>query len=1163
MGRHETITSLFHEQVKLHPFDTAVDIEDGQSVTYADLDKQASQLSLALPSDAIVAICLERSLGLLVSVLGVLKAGSAYVVLDSAVPVERNAFILRDAGAAVLITTETRAAVFSPSTIANSTTIHMLSDLLRPAPLSPPRSPTAEPIGPDSKAYIIYTSGSSGSPKGVVHTHGAAAYGIQHFSLSDRRRWLFFFNPIFSAAQRTMLATLCKGGTLCLAASNDRLTTALPDVLTRLYIDSVGLTPSILASLLETEAPNTEVLPACLQSITCFGEPLSRAVAEKFFAVANGARIELRVSYGLSEVAQLNFGRALTGKEDDPSVMGRPSDTTQAIVLRPGTVAECENGDAGELCLFGPQISNGYLNRDAEMERSFIQGPWGRMLRTGDAARAVAGPGGTPMFEILGRLDDQIKINGQRLDPSEVVAVISRNPGVSAAYVVAAEVKGTKSLVAAVVLRKGRDDSSEGWAETVSSLRRTVQHALPSYMNPPYWLRLNELPLNPNGKVDSKAIRARVQASSSQELLARSNQVEAVHQPDAELDRVDKIIQQVWGKFVDMEPSLISRSDSFLDLGASSIQGIQMLSELRKSGVHLTLEAILSRESLSDLAAKAIDSGNAGHSAEDSHDGNVEPFSLLRDTELSEQLKRTSGVQDAFPTTEFQENVIELTLNGRTSYTYQRVWDIKGLDKIRLGLALHLFFLKSPTLRTTFVASKAGTGFLQLVKSDMELSLVTTTASVDDYLAEDMASGFRLGEPFFRAAVVQDSILVMTMHHALFDFWSHMYLYEDVAAYYRGLWPKPRPGLRAFVGHVLQSIDQDESEKYWKRQFEGAPKTNLNFAPASSTPTPYRRALSIDLTPIASLHRVIPAVIIYVAWSLLLTQHLNSTDVLFFTPLSGRDTPIVDIDRVDGPTIAIVPLRMSFKFDMSLRQCTAVAHNVVMGALKFGQLGLRPVLKAAGQASGSFTVVNILPVGGQVNEPWRDVFKVHGEKQVLETNYTTLSLEGTQATLKTSMESVRAGFVMDHLEKILQLMLHEPDRPLNTVNLTTGPELQMLHQIQVTETTELVAMRVMDPHNDPGNLGHMLPPARPLIVKRDGSELVPYGAIGELCVGRPQLATGGLNRPEQTATAFVGSDLIVDKRIMYRRTGDLARWLPNGEIEYVDRKDNQVKTNGK
>jgi non-ribosomal peptide synthetase component F len=252
---------------------------------------------------------------------------------------------------------------------------------------------------------------------------------------------------------------------------------------------------------------------------------------------------------------------------------------------------------------------------------------------------------------------------------------------------------------------------------------------------------------------------------------------------------------------------------------------------------------------------------------------------------------------------------------------------------------------------------------------------------------------------------------------------------------------------------------------------------------------------------------------------------------------------------------------MSFEADMSLRQCTAVAHSVVMGALKFGQLGLRPVLKTAGQASGSFTVVNILPIGGEITESWRDIFKLHGEKQVLETNYTTLSLEGTQATLKTSMESARAGFVLDHFEKILQLMLHEPDRPLNTINLTTEPELQMLHQLQVTETTD-ATMSVMDPQNDSQNGGHMLPTVRPLIVRRNGSELVPYGAIGELCMVKPQLATSDLNHPEQTATAFVGSDLAIDNRIMYR-TGDLARWLPNGEIEYVDRTDNQVVINGK
>ena len=1402
-----SVASLFHQQVKLHPLDPAIQTEDEDAISYIKLDKWASQIAAVLTARSTVAICLDRSADLLSAIVGVLKSGSAYVILDPAAPAERNSFIIEDANVATVLTSEAYYVHFVPNSRAS---VHIVSDLLSAAWISPHRLPLV--VDPSSTAYIIYTSGTSGRPKGVVVSHGAAARGIQHFSLNGRRRWLLFYNPTFSAAQRTMLATLCKGGTLCIA-SKERLTTSFLSVVETLSIEAVGLTPSMLSAV------DPATLPTCLTQITCVGEPLGKAIVDAF-----ASRVELRASYGLSEVAQLNFNRRLD-PGDNPAVVGRPTDSTEAVVLRSKTMEVCTIGEAGELCLLGPQLSSGYLNRPAEEQTVFVANPFGtgRMLRTGDAARLVE----DGMFEILGRLDNQVKINGQRLEPEEVSSVLSKHPGVAGVYVATANIQDGNSLVAAIVLQPGLQ-----WARVVAELRVLAQESLQLYMIPSYWIQYEHLPLNLNGKVDGKAVKARIESATVKDLIVRSANIDPVNDP------VELAIRAVWARTLSLDADLIGRDDTFLDLGGSSIQAIQMLNELRKEGFNLTLEAVLRRESLSELGSQI-----EFHEESEA----VLPYSLLQEEELRLRLRADGGVVDAYPATEFQASLVSATLNGSTDYTYQRLWDVRELDLIRLQLALQITFLRSRNLRTTFMTTDAG--MVQVVRSDFDFPLSTSNVAVEDYVQEDLRLGFDLEKPFFRATIIKDSVLVVTMHHALFDFWSHSFLYEDVALYYDGVLPAPRPGFQYFVREMVDR-DWAPSETYWREHLETASTSQLNFCPAP-TVTNTSRTTSADLARIATAHDITAGGVIYAAWSLVLMQHLGSTDVVFAAPLSGRELPIVGIDRLDGPSLTVVPLRIALEATTTLAQALQIVHATVMGATKHGQYGMRRILKAASKTPGLFdTMVNVLPATEEKRN--YGIFKTHGDKPAWRTEHTTLELEqrpdGTQLRLSSSVEPTRAGFILDHFEMILQMMLHEPDRLVSEINLTTEMEQAMLNRVVEipsnlpttlltsfeevvrhqpyrvalqwqhiqsysyadfeakanqmahllvqkgvrpgdyvclllekspmmlicifavlkagaayvplspenpvdrnsfiteevdarlvvsesgteqslpapvltvteedlaffseasldvtvkgsdfayviytsgstgkpkgvsithsaaaaaiesmigfegrrqgywrclqfsnyifdasvleifntlcsggtlclapndrllsslaevinemnvthafftptvarlispvdvphlrnltvggealsddiqeiwgrdctvigaygpTETAIAVTMRRMSTDPNPKNLGRMLPTAQGFIVQRDGDGLVPYGAVGELCIMGPQLATGYLNRPDVTAKSFVQTNL-ASTGTMYR-SGDLVRWLPNRELEYLGRRDQQVKVNG-
>ncbi|KAK3368342.1 nonribosomal peptide synthase side [Podospora didyma] len=981
----QTVTGLFHQQAKLNPRDTAIEVDNEGVTTYAQLDRQSSVVASSLPAGSVIAVCLDRSSQLLVSVLAILKAGSAYVILDPDAPTRRNTLIAEDVNAAAVLTSAAYVSRFPGAAI-------VVDTLLKQTPTTAKLPKPLPSIDPSSAAYIIYTSGSSGKPKGVVISHRAAAHGIGHFSLNAHQRWLFFYNPIFSAAQRTMLATLCKGGILCIA-TKEAMTTSLMSVVARMNVNAIGLTPSMLV----TTTPGQ--IPACLRQITCVGEPVSQNLADAF-----ADKVELRVSYGLSECAQLNFGRRLA-RGDNPALVGKPTDTTEAIILRPGTTEFVTSaGETGELCLIGPQLADGYLNRPVETALSFVSNPFGpgMMFRTGDLARLS--PSSNGEFEILGRVDNQVKINGQRLEPEEVASVLAQHPAVAHAHVVAANVKGIKSLVAAVVLSQGQE-----WSTAVAEMRLATQNVLPAYMVPSYWIQYAELPLNRNGKVDRHAVRERVESASMEELLGRSRS--AGNLQEMVEDPVEKIIQGVWADVLALDAASIGRSDAFFDLGGSSLQAIQMLNELRRRDVYLTLEA------------------------------------MFHDRELVQSLRSESGVVDAFPATDFQESLVGITLQGSADYTYQRVWDIRDLDPVRLRLALHVAFLKSQTLRTSFIHSDSG--LVQTVRSDMEFPLQVLETALEQYRKEDLEKGFTLGEPFFRAAMLQGSILVVTMHHALFDYWSHSFLYDDVAMYYRGLQPAPRPGFQRFVAEMLKT-DWSPSEIFWRENLETTAPSVLNFAPTPQT-TSLGRSFGIDLNQVAASHGVTVGSILYTAWALVLAKQLGSNDVVYAAPLSGRETPLLDIDRLDGPTLTVVPLRFVFGTDQRLAEAIQTGHALTVDALKHSQYGLRKILRAASQKADLFdTMLNILPVQNKAdNNSTGSVFKVYGDKPAWKTEYTTLEIEpsadgSVSARLSSTMEPERAGFILDQFVMVIQMMLHEPQRPVSAINLITETETNML-----------------------------------------------------------------------------------------------------------------------
>ncbi|HEX2191251.1 MAG TPA: amino acid adenylation domain-containing protein, partial [Longimicrobiaceae bacterium] len=484
------IHQLFERQARRTPDAVALVFEE-ESLTYAELDARADQLARSLRRRGVgpgarVGVCLGRGVDMVASVLGVLKAGGAYVPLDPGHPAERLAYVLADAGVTVLLTHE-RVRARLPV----GTGVEVLSvDALRAEPARESAERLECAAVPESLAYVIYTSGSTGRPKGVMVPHGAAAGRLasaaRALGVEEGSNLLGTASLSFDASVLEIFLPLVCGATLHLA---DRDTVLSPEALERRLrerrVDVWVSTPVLLGSLPAADLPALRVVSAGGER--CSGELVARwSAGRRMFNL-----------YGPTETTVFATLHACRAGPAEPPI-GRPAPGSRAYVLDPrGRPAPI--GVPGELHLGGAGVAWGYLGRPELTGERFVPDPFSgepgaRLYRTGDRARWRA----SGELEYLGRLDDQVKVRGLRIEPGEIEATLRRHPGVGDCVVVAREdAPGETRLVAYVV----------GGADA-DGMREHLRRSLPEYMVPAAFVNLDRLPVTPNGKLDRGALPA-------------------------------------------------------------------------------------------------------------------------------------------------------------------------------------------------------------------------------------------------------------------------------------------------------------------------------------------------------------------------------------------------------------------------------------------------------------------------------------------------------------------------------------------------------------------------------------------------------------------------------------------------------------------------------
>ena len=570
------IHHLFEQQAKLRPEATAVVFEK-QNLSYADINQKANRLAHFLRqkgvnTESMVGISVDRSVEMVVGLLAILKAGGVYVPIDPSYPEERIRYIIEDSGIKLLLT---QRSIRLPEQAGKTQKIFI--DEPDPWAGQPASNPHIG-INPEQLAYIIYTSGSTGRPKGTMLSHKGLINLVlalkDAYKVGPERRNLQFASFSFDASVEEIFTALSNGAALYLVKKDILLSgTGLIETLKQNKITNVTLPPSVLAILKDDDFPD-------LQTVVSAGEACSKEIA------AHWAKGRYFVNgYGPTESTVCATFFPVQGVLSGNTVpIGRPIPNIQVYIVDKG-FNPLPAGIPGELCIGGAGLARGYFQRPDLTAERFIPNPFSaipgqRLYRTGDMARFLAD--GT--IEFMGRMDQQIKLRGFRIEPGEIESLIQQQEAVSDCTVtVHRSSESGPRLVAYVAPVSGQNVD-------LIALKTELQHTLPDYMVPSQFMELEQLPLTPNGKVDLRAL---------------PNPDEVWEPAQKEYVKAQTTIQarlvNIWEHLLHTSP--IGIEDNFFDLGGNSLLAMQLITQIEKQfGKEVELVALFQNPTIAHLA---------------------------------------------------------------------------------------------------------------------------------------------------------------------------------------------------------------------------------------------------------------------------------------------------------------------------------------------------------------------------------------------------------------------------------------------------------------------------------------------------------------------------------------------------------------------------------
>ncbi|OAA34246.1 nonribosomal peptide synthase [Metarhizium rileyi] len=995
------IHDLITQTVCRNPDALAVYAWDG-SLTYMELDLLSTRLARLLVAQAgvgsragmIVPLFFEKTLWMPVAMLAVMKAGGASVAIDINQPEKRQAAIIRTVRPDVVLASasaQSLAARIGDCRVIIADNANLHHDPPDAASIGLPV------VDPSSLLYLIFTSGTTGKPKGVMVSHGNLSSAVHHqkhmYGYDSQARVFDFSSYAFDAAWLNFVVSSVSGACLCIPSDRDRQNDIVGSI-ARLKATHADITASVAKSLpIETIRS--------LRWLTLGGEAVRFEDAEQW-AAENTTVINM---YGPSECSPSATIATIEDMRCFPGSIGRGYGLNTWITDPDNFHSLLPIGCVGELLLEGPLVGPGYFHDPEKTNEAFIEDPgWlvrgdgpdfpgraGRLYRTGDLVRY--NPDGTLSF--MGRADSQVKINGQRVEPSEIEGALRRAVPETLAIGIAVEMvkplgSNKAMLIAFFDIGTGptagsdvteNDDKRQRKAALSQIVRETIAKQLPRYMIPSALLLIRRFPMTVTFKTDRWKLRRLAEAMTNNQIRALDPLREEPE--DLSTDK-EHIMAALWASVLEIPKAGIAANDSFLQLGGDSIMAMKLASHAFEHSLSFTVADVLRSPRLKELSAIAATTTLADQNPP------IEPFSLMGPCFNQQQAiaivaglleTNASQIQDIFPCTPLQEGFLALSAKSSGNGDYVARYDLKLREDVEVGRFKRAWddvLQQLPILRTRIVPLP-GHGLVQVVV-DERPTWIHGDAADRSGRSNLLMAEMGLCTPLMRFSLsrhdasssFKEMTFTLCISHALYDGWSLPLVFESLVQAYRGSTPSSQfPPFQRFVKHVL-NINQGKAQAFWTKQFDGLSAPifpALNNMSSDSRIRPNRTIVK-DLVVQWKKTKTdaTASTMLLAGWSVVTMQYTNSPDVIFGLTLSGRQAVVPEIERIAGPTIATIPLRVRMANTEKVGQFVSALQAQVIDVGQYEQIGLQRIQKMSAEAHQACQFQSIVVVQPEERE---------------------------------------------------------------------------------------------------------------------------------------------------------------------------------------------------
>lgn len=977
-GIHEAISSRCIEA----PASIAVSAWDGE-LTYAELDRLSSGLAnrlrdLGVCPEKFVPLCFDKSKWAVVALLGVLKSGGAYIFLDCSLPMRRiRSMCLNLLPEVVLcsLRNERFAMRLTERVITLGDDCRKSFEPAFKAGEKP--ASTSSGTGPSNAMYAVFTSGSTGQPKGVVTEHTAfysmAIANGKALGVTPQTRMLQFASYSFDVSNRDMLITLLFGGCICIPSEDDRIND-LTGFINRHNVNTASLTPSLTNLLFPASLPT-------LQTLILGGEPMTETHISMW-----AKHVRLFNAYGVSESTGIAALLPDIRPGFSPRNIGFGCGSRLWIVdaERPDKLVPI--GAVGELLIDGPSLARHYIGDKERTYNGFLaktewqtrfydqnnkQNDQARLYRTGDMVRYNM----DGSLHYIGRRDSQVKLNGQRVELTEIEHHMRTCPEVMNLEIchVAVTASGNKTnkftpLFAFLDLGPShgpgvtQNTTMSTWepAESVkAAIKEHLLLVLPAYMIPTHFFFVRNISLTASGKIDRLELR-----NLATELLHASQDKDVgtddLNPSSTTFAPKELVLRKLWADVLGIAVPSFQRNDCFFQRGGDSIAVMRLAAKLRERGFIMKVADAIKCSTLGAMSSILVKDMRPSQPVD------LAPFSLIHDAEITinsvkEKLGPSSPqIEDIYPCTPMQRGLMALAARDLDAYIGRYVWKLpRKLQIDRFKRAWELTWLRNPILRTRIL--QIPQGMFQVVLAENIPWHVTTDTSdcgsdgnltkinVDD----GQLAQFHLGHGCFR----------LEIHHSLFDEWSLDLILGQVERAYAG----ENLHVRHFNQFVRFLMEQPETdlEHFWAKEYAGL--QTEHFPAASNSMKANHAAQRTVLEEVLELDgsfstKYTLSTILRLAWAMVLWRQTLCKDVVFGATVSGRNAEIDGIDQLSGPTLTTVPLRIRLSMDQTIDELLLQVQNQFAEMMNYEQTGLLRIRKVGPEAAEGCNFQNLLVV---------------------------------------------------------------------------------------------------------------------------------------------------------------------------------------------------------